>query len=248
MKKVVFKNSRGKKLVGDFYKADSDKCIILCHGFTGDRHEWGRMDKTAQSLNKANYNILNFDFSGSGESDDDSITVKKEIDDLKSAIKFVKEKEFSNIGLLGLSLGGLVSLKNYTKKIKAMVLWAPVTSKKENYAQKQFNESEIKELEEKGFITKMMKEGIRKKIIIDKKIIEEREAINQKELLSKVKVPVLIIHGDKDESVPLEDSKNATQYLPEDSKLEIIEEADHGFSEQLDELIELSLNWFKKYL
>lgn len=42
----------------------------------------------------------------------------------------------NNVSLLGYSFGGLVCLKNYTPKIKSMVLIAPVTNKKENYAEK----------------------------------------------------------------------------------------------------------------
>jgi esterase/lipase len=146
----------------------------MAHGFTGDKSEWGRFDKTAEVLNKSGYNVLAFDFSGSGESDDDSLTVDKQVDDLNCAINYVLDKGFKRIGLLGLSLGGFVSLKVYSaeKSIKTMVLWAPVTDKKENYAEKKFNQEELKELKEKGYITKIMKAGVRRKIIIDKQMIE----------------------------------------------------------------------------
>lgn len=250
MEKVNFKNSRNLNLVGNLYPADSNSIIIMAHGFTGDKSEWGRFAPTAEVLNKAGYNVLVFDFSGSGESDDDSLTVGKQVDDLNCAIKYVSDKGFKKIGLLGLSLGGLVSLKVHSpeKNIKTMVLWAPVTDKKENYAEKKFNPEELKELKEKGYITKIMEAGIRKKIIIDKQMVKDRESVNQKELLPHIDCPVLIIHGNQDESVPLEDSKSAIKYLSPESKLEIIHGADHQFSEQLDTIIELSINWFKRYL
>lgn len=250
MEKVNFKNSRSLNLVGNLYPTDNKSIIIMAHGFTGDKSEWGRFDKTAEALNKVGYNVLAFDFSGSGESDDDSLTVDKQVDDLNCAIRFVSDRGFRKIGLLGLSLGGLISLKVYSpeKNIKTMVLWAPVTSKKDNYSKKKFTPAELNELKEKGYITKIMEAGVRKKIIIDKQIIKDRESINQKQLLSQIKCPILIIHGDKDESVPLEDSKNAIRYLPSKSKLEIIEGATHDFTEQLDTIIELTTNWFKQYL
>ncbi|MBZ9569768.1 alpha/beta hydrolase [Patescibacteria group bacterium] len=223
----------------------------MAHGFTGDKSEWGRFDKTAEAFNEAGYNVLAFDFSGSGESDDDSLTVGKQVDDLNCAIKFVLDKGFEDIGLLGLSLGGLVSLKTYSpeKNIETMVLWAPVTAKKENYViKKKFSPEELKELREKGYITKIMEAGVRKKIIIDKQMIYDRETVDQKELLSNIDCPILIIHGNQDESVPLEDSKRAIKYLSPESKLEIIEEADHQFTEQLDTIISLTTNWFKQRL
>ena len=250
MQKVNFKNSRNLNLVGNLSLADSDSIIVIAHGFTGDKSEWGRFDTTAEALNKAGYNVLAFDFSGSGESDDDSLTVGKQVDDLNCAIKYVLDRGFKKIGLLGLSLGGLVSLKVYSpeKNIKTMVLWAPVTNKKENYAEKKFNQEELKELKERGYITKIMEAGVRKKIIIDKQMIYDRESINQKELLSNINCPVLIIHGNQDESVPLEDSKSAIKYLSSESKLEIVEGADHQFTEQLDTIISLTTNWFKQHL
>jgi len=247
MYKVNFKNSRRINLVGNFYKAPSKSVIIMCHGFTGDKSEWGRFDKAAQTFNKEKFNVLNFDFSGSGESENDSLTVDKQVDDLNSAIQFVLDKGFENIGLLGLSLGGLVSVKAYNPKIKTMVLWAPVTHAKENYRSR-FTEEQLEELDKKGYITKIRSKGIRKKIIIDKQMIIDREAVNQKKILSRVKCPVFIIHGDSDDRVPCQDSKNAIKYLSSESKLEIIKNADHGFIEQLDKIIKLSSNWFKKYL
>ncbi len=247
MKKVNFKNSRNLNLVGNLYSANSKSLIILVHGYTGDKSEWGRFDKTAEALNKLNYNVLAFDFSGCGESDNDSLTVDKQIDDLKSAIKFVLDKGLIKIGLLGLSLGGLISLKVYNKNIKTIVLWAPVTNK-QDFTTKNFTEEQLKELKEKGFITKTRDKGVRKIFITDKQMFEDRKHINQEELLKNVKCPVLIIHGDKDDRVPLKDSKKAIKYLSKESKLEIIKGADHGFYEHLDNLIELTTAWFSKYL
>lgn len=247
MEKISFKNSRGLNLAGIFYPADSKSVVIMSHGFTGDKSEWGRFDKTAESLNKEGYNALRFDFSGSGESDDEFLSAEKQVDDLNSAIKFVEEKGLNNIGLLGLSLGGLVSAKVYDKRVKTMVFWAPVTNSRKNY-EKRFTKEQINELHERGFITYNMKKGARKTIMIDKQIITDRESVDQEKLLSRINCPVLIIHGDKDTTVPLKDSISAMNYLNKESKLEIIKGADHGFYEYLDTFIELTVSWFKKCL
>ena len=75
-----------------------------------------RWIKIAQSLIENNFSVLRFDFSGCGESEGGKITVENEVDDLKSAINFIQEKGFSRIGLIGESLGGLVSLLAYNSK------------------------------------------------------------------------------------------------------------------------------------
>ena len=169
VEKVSFKNIRDKKLVGDFYKGSLDSCIIMCHGFTGDRHENGMFDKVAQGLNKRGYNVLVFDFSGSGESDDDGLSVGKQVEDLNSAIDYIAKKGINKIGLYGHSLGGLVILRTKNSNIETAILTAPVTNKKENYKEYRFNEVQLKELKEKGYASEIKnKEGLfRTKIMIN---------------------------------------------------------------------------------
>jgi len=197
----------------------------------------------AETLSKNGFAALRFDFGGCGESEDSEITLKNQVDDLKSAINYMRKNGYFNIGLLGESLGGLTSILAYDNEIKALVLWAPVTKSK---APSTIQKEELQqELNERGFII-YQKDG--KKFMIPKEYLEERQAINQKEILSKIKCPVLIIHGDKDDIVPLADSREAMQFLPEKSKLEIIKNGDHKLDDKINEVIPLSVNWFKKYL
>src|SRR3989344_4456231 len=129
MEKVEFKNIRSKNLVGNFYMANNDSGIIMLHGFTGDKSEHGRFDRIAKALHEIGYNVLAFDFSGCGESDDDTLTLEKQINDYYSALRWFKAKGISRIGVFGLSLGGLVALRGYTPEILTLVLTAPVTDK-----------------------------------------------------------------------------------------------------------------------
>lgn len=248
MERVVFKNSSNQSLVGHLYTSDSKSIIIMSHGFAGDKSEWGRFDKVAESLNQSGYNVLTFDFSGCGESDDDTLTVDKQVDDLKSAIKFVKSRSYQKIGLFGHSLGGLISLKCYSPDIVTMVLWAPVTNKVKYTWDKRFSKEQLQELEEKGYLTKIRDKGIRRKILIDKQMLKDREMVNQKDLLKNINCPILIIHGKQDASVPYADSEEAIKLLSKDSKLELVEKADHGFYDYIDIIIKLSNNWFLNHL
>lgn len=247
MKRLTFKNSRGLRLVGRYYKGPSKSAIIMSHGFTGDKSEWGRFDRTAEALNKVGFTVFTFDFSGCGESDDDSLTVAKQVEDLHCAIDFIREKGFKKLGLLGHSLGGLISLKNLTRGVKALVLWAPATTPNKDF-QSWYSRGQFKEMEDTGYLVKRRDMGVRRKFIIEKGMFDELAGINQEKLLSKVKCPVLIIHGAKDDVVPVEDSRQAMQYLPKGSKLEVIKGADHDFYEQLDKFIEHTVEWFKMFM
>jgi len=120
MNNVNFKNSRNLNLSGNLYPAGTDDIIILCHGFTSDKYSSGRFERLTKALNSINISAFTFDFSGCGESDDDSLNMDKETDDLKSAINYVKNLGYKRIALYGHSLGTVICLKAFTKEIIVM--------------------------------------------------------------------------------------------------------------------------------
>jgi len=246
MQKINLKNSRGLNLVANLYLAESKSIIIMSHGLTGDKSEAGNFNKTAEVLNKEGYNVIAFDFSGCGESDNSPLTVDNQVDDLKSVLGYANDSGFRHVGLLGYSLGALVSAKVYDKNIETMVFWAPATAPQD--LKHNFSPDQIRELTKKGYFIKTRDKGIRREYFIPNQIFEERANINQKDLLSRIQCPILIVHGDKDEFEPIEDSKSAMQYLPDGSRLEIIQGADHKFYDHLDKFIRPTISWFKEYL
>ncbi len=244
MNKITFQNLKGVNLVGVLHtpQEETRSAVIISHGFTSNKDR-KRLVKIADTLSGSGFTVLRFDFGGCGESEYREITVQEQVDDLRSAINYMRKNGYQNIGLLGESLGGLTSILACDEDIKVFVLWAPVTqSKIPSIIQK---EELQQELNEKGFII-YKKDG--KEFKVPKKYLEERQAVNQKEILLRVKSPVLVIHGDKDETIPLKQSKTAMEFLTEDSKLEIIKDGDHKLDDKMNVVIPLSVNWFKKYL
>ncbi len=245
MEKVNFKNSRGLNLIGVFYPSKSRRGIIISHGFTANKDR-ERLIKLSEKLNKNGFAVLRFDFSGCGGSDNDLISVRGEVDDLKSAINFMKDKDIKKFGLVGESLGGLISLEACSDVIGTMVLFAPVTDKRKP----EIEEGIIKTNEnadhkgEKFIIHK--KEG--REFEISEEYLKERASVDKDKLFQKIKCPIFIIHGSNDTTIPIEWSKYAVENLPQDSKLRIIEGAGHKLEEKMDEVIELSINWFREYL
>ncbi len=247
MKRVVFKNSRNQSLIGHFYSSKSKSAIIMSHGIGGDKSEDGKFDKIAQSLNESNFNVLTFDFSGFGESCNEIVTLNKMTDDLKSAINFMKLKGYKKIGLFGWSIGGLVSLKCF--ETETMFLWAPITNRiNYDWWKKHYSSNQLKELKDEGRIIKIIEKGIRKNIILDYQLVNDLENINQKDLLKNVNCPILIVHGKKDNSISYTNSEQAIKLLSKDSKLKLIDDADHGFCGYMDIIIKLSKDWFLNHL
>ena len=246
IKKISFKNSNGLNLVGILHNPENKtgSAVIIAHGFTSNK-DYPRHVKTAEALASKGIAVFRMDFGGSGESDGREITIAGELDELKSAIKYMKNLGYKNIGLLGESLGGLVSLKAYSDDIKAIVLWAPVTHIRQTL---QLTDLEKKSLEDRGYFT-IAKDG--KDFKIPQEYINERLNVDKESVLREVKIPVLIIHGTEDKTIPISDSEDAIGFLPHGSSLDVIKGWGHGEIEmerQMDVIIPKTIDWFKGHL
>lgn len=249
MEKVNFKNSRNLNLSGNLYPVGTDNIVILSHGFTSDKYSRGRFERLSHAMNLNNISALTFDFSGCGESDDDSLNMEKETDDLKSAINFVKKLGYKRIALYGHSLGTVISLKACNEKITAMVLSGAGTDSMKYNWNEVFTENQMRELHENGIITELRPGKLREKIIIEGQMLKDFEQVDGEKLLKNVSCPVLIIHGNsgEEENFLLEKSKRGIKLLSPESKLVVLDGADHSFMEHYDKLMELTCNWFKKW-
>lgn len=108
--------------------------VLILHGFTGQRMEPHRLFVLFSRL-LAQHGIasMRFDFRGSGESEGtfDEMTPTREIEDVVAAYDFLRSRpeiDASSLGLLGLSMGGMVaalSVAQPSLEFKALSLWAP---------------------------------------------------------------------------------------------------------------------------
>ena len=242
--RIAFQNSVGTNLVGVLHKPEktTTSAVIISHGLAANKDR-ERLVKLADALEKDGVTAFRFDFGGSGDSEEREITVGAEVDDLRSAIRVIKDRGYEDIGLLGESLGGLVSLLSYEDNIQAIVLWAPVTVSKNKMAG--LAGKKVKQLKEAGHLV-LHKDG--KDFKIPQKYFDERAEINRDELLSRVKIPVLIVHGDADNTVPITASKEAVKLLPKGSRVEIIVGGGHTMSENMNQVIPKTVAWFSERL
>lgn len=250
MEKLIFKNSRGLSLVGNLYTSDSNSIVIMAHGFTNNKSSQGRFDKIAEALKKQHFNVFAFDFSGCGESAPDILNAANEVDDLNSAIEFMKSKGYQSIALFGNSLGSLICLRCFRPEIETMVLMGALTHSMKYDWNEEFTQEQIIELDRKGFITlNSLELGIRR---VGHQMLQDFGEIDQEKLLKDVSCPVLIIHGnndeDKEELQLLANTKKGLHLLSETSELVVIDGAKHGCREHLDRVIELTTEWYLKHL
>jgi esterase/lipase len=252
---VIFRN-KGQKIVGVLHipNKQNPPAIIMCHGFTGTKGNIrDKFYKAAEKFCENGFAVLRFDFRGSGESEGEfvNVTISSEVSDLKAAIKFMKKQGYERIGVVGSSLGGAVSVIGYDRSVKAIVLWNPVTNLRQTFVDSGFIPKEnVERLEKNGFII-FRDDYTGKEFKIGKEFWTEFETLDLGKYLKRIKCPVLILHGDKDTVVPLNQSENAIKIIGSKIKeLRIINGAEHGFHDSISEkqVIDLTLNWFVKWL
>lgn len=249
--KIFFKNSKGKKLWGILSNPTSQRekpIIILCHGFSTskDGRTYVRLE---QILNEYGLSTFRFDFFGHGESEGkfDEITTSEAADDVQNAIKFLKESGYKKIGLVGSSFGGMASIiaASKTDDVYVLALKSPV-SDYIGMSLARHNEQEIKNWKEKGYIDITGVDDEKRKL--NYSFYKDAERINGYDAAKKIKIPTLIVHGDRDETVPIEQSKR-TASLIENCRLEIIEGGDHKYSrkEHFEKLLDLISKFIIKH-
>ena len=141
-----------------------------------------------------------------------------------SALDFVTERKHEEMGLMGSSLGGCVSiLKAKDERVKALVTWATPCIK--------------------GMPFGPEVEGLRA-------LRRDLAGYDIVEALKEVDCPYLIIHGSSDKIVPSSDAHALYEHANQPKSVMIVEGADHIFSDPVHrrKAMEATLDWFKKYL
>jgi esterase/lipase len=216
----------------------------MCHGFTGDKSEWGRFPTTAKALNKEGYDVIIFDFSGSGENEREPITLTKQANDLENVYKWVKNQGYTRIAVLGLSFGGLTTMKASLQGLKTEVLWAPPLLLHSTEDQVDW----FKDID-KGPV-EIPSSGDYDPIIIDMSFPLDVANFRIRKALKNHVTPTLIVQGTADEQVPCELNKKAFSWMPQDDDHKFVEvqDATHDFEdEHLEFFITETKNWLKKY-
>lgn len=228
---VIINSFDGLKLSGIFLKTKnkSDKTVICFHGYTGN----GENDfaSLARFYHKNNINVLIVDDRAHGKSEGKYIGfgVLDRFDAL-SWINYIVEKtgENSKIFLHGISMGGATVLMSaglqIPENVKAIIADCAFTSVYGIFShilKQEYHIPKFPVLFLTEFMTRI-RAGYGYK------------DVNTTEILSKTKLPVLFIHGELDNFVPLSMSKKNYNVCSSDKKLFIVKGADHAESYYID--------------
>ena len=85
---------------------------------------------------------------------------------------------------------------------------------------------------------------------VRREFFEDIQGYDICEEVRKIHCPILIIHGSEDEVVPPENAVEIYENANEPKRLEMIEGGNHVFDdpEHLERVVNLSLEWLKRYL
>jgi pimeloyl-ACP methyl ester carboxylesterase len=120
---VNFGTEDGGRIEASFFKAGSSKVVIFAHGAIFNKESWYFL---AEAFQRKGVSALSIDFRGYGNSGSGSST--KKMYDILGAISYLKEQGFTDINLVGASMGGaavLLALSNNSIPIDKVVLLAP---------------------------------------------------------------------------------------------------------------------------
>ena len=133
---IIPKESRGKLTTEDnlsisyiYNKVNSDKAVVLLHMLNRNKNDWNTF---ALKLNQNNFSTLAIDLRGHGESDGDWESFSEEgfnnmILDVKSAKEFLDQENYSEVYIVGGSIGANIALRYAANdsSIKKVVLLSP---------------------------------------------------------------------------------------------------------------------------
>lgn len=237
IKKIQFLNGNGLTLRGKIHEPPKySAAVVVLHGFLGNC-EYSVPANLGRDLEKAGYLVLRFDFSNTDSSDGklEDKTMSSEAEDIKSAINFLEENyNFKDLVLIGHSTGAIdaVLYAYKDKRISKLIILSGVGSLRDAIKY-DFTDEQIKELKEKGFFTLKREGRWYNNQKITKRFYDEYFTLDTLGSLNKFTKQVLIIHGEKDKSVPVKkDPIELYKAAREPKELYIVKEGDHMFTDE----------------
>lgn len=212
--------------------------IIGVHGFAGDKDS-SMLKKLAMDICQKNAALICFDFPAHGDScvGEEMLTIENCKNDLLAVIDYVVCKyPDTKKSIFATSFGGFITLLSADKLTNfTLVLRAPAVT-----MQKLLLDNVLKISAEDFKRENVVECGFERPIKLPYSFYEE--LLQQENLFNKQFIlPILIIHGNRDDIVLLDDVA-AFVKLQKNTRLEIIQGADHRFKNtgELEKIVDLT--------
>lgn len=246
--RIPFTNSRGDTLVGVLHHAANDRiggAVVLCHGMESDRNS-EKLIFLGRQLAQRGILTLRFDFSYVGESSAkfEDISYRGEVDDLRAAYALMQNRHSGKIAIFGSSMGGTVALMftAVEPRVAALAtLAAPFHP--ENFPKRILSPAGLERWRKRGFT---LYNGRR----LNLTLLEDLERIDVPSAARRIHCPVLILHGDADEVVPVAEAHELHGSLADSKRLSILKGGDHRLSDPIimQRAMREALDWLTEHV
>ena len=256
---ITFLNNKKEKLHG--YIHTPTKIIskyekiayVHLHGFPGDCE--GTAKLFCEDFAKKGIISMRFDFSGSNQSEGDfeDKLLSQELKDIQYAINYLQKthKQIKKVILLGHSTGAILAplYAQKDKRISLLVISAGVHDLK-NAAHYDFPDYKVKQFWEQGYIEYNERpDSWCYNVKLKKAYYDEFFTLDIPKAQKKIKIPTLIVHGEKDTAIPaIREPYKIYEQANEPKKLKIFKNMDHSYTDKTRKAtVKLILQMVKKY-
>ncbi len=237
------RNAQGEKIDYAYHPASpdsQDRILLIGHGVTGNKDRpW--IEQFANSVAAdTGIPVVRFSFSGNGESEGsfEESTISKEVGDLGSVIDAVKKAGYGEIIYVGHSMGGAVGVIRAASddRINRLVSLAGMVHTN-LFLEVEFGDV----IPDAGYMWEDEDCPLSTTFAEDMREIDD--------VLDKapaIHVPWLLVHGDEDDVVPIDQSREIFGKANEPKKLVELPGVDHVFSDAgLQPMIQAVTSWLK---
>ena len=251
----------------------SRPAVVIAHGFKGFK-DWGMFPHLAGRIAQAGMAAVSFNFSGSGVGEDGQSfseperfahdTYTRQLFDLSEILRRMVEARLvpemappSKIGLLGHSRGGGMAVLAAAERtdIAALVTWAAIAKTR------RWSAEEIRRWRKDGKLDVVnTRTGEVLPLMTDILDDLDRDTAGRLDIgkaAARVKAPWLIVHGEADEGVSVENARELELASGGHARLVIIPGAGHTFgarhpwqgsTPELDRAMDVTLDWLVREL
>jgi putative redox protein len=224
---IQFDNPMGETLAGTLHQPAQVPvgAVIAGHCFTCSRHT-GVLRRICSDLCDAGFMTLRFDFSGNGQSQGafEQSTWSKQILEMESAVSLMQEKGARWIGLAGHSLGAAIALL-VARRTKAVSALCRVAGRVSGTLPMHFLQPSQQQILAQTGEVEFTSRG--RQLTLNKDFFDDARRYDLTAATRALTIPMLVVHGDRDEIIPVAEARLAKSANPGQVELSIVAGGDH---------------------